>query len=396
MPAVNPENQVASLDIGDSQLELSWHDGYVSRYPASWLLEACDCDTCGDTRSAVRHTRLVDKPQRPAILIATHDTDSVRIDWGNGHLSCYSLPWLRYHCLSPAGRAKRKFKPSCWGDEMATNLPYMDYTEVAASDDLQLQFLESILHKGFAVLRGVPAARERTEEITSLVGKLRLTNYEVYELESKPVPEIVGDMSLALAPHTDEPYRVDPPAITFFHVIAQSRDGGASTLVGVEYTEFSAREASEADQKARIARACAEMIPNDVALMINSGTTTAAVARALDSHTGLRIVTDSVKISHDIRGIKGAEVMVPGGRVRPSDGAILGHQAIEFISQFRPDFAVIGAAAIATRLAPRSRPRHRTAACGKDAALSVLHDCTPASAPRCKGQTKPRPLQRHA
>ena len=231
MPAVNPENQVASLDIGDSQLELSWHDGHVSRYPASWLLEACDCDTCGDTRSAVRHTRLVDKPQRPAILIATHDTDSLRIDWGNGHLSCYSLPWLRYHCLSPAGRAKRKFKPSCWGDEMATNLPYMDYTEVAASDDLQLQFLESILHKGFAVLRGVPAAREHTEEITSLVGKLRLTNYEVYELESKPVPEIVGDMSLALAPHTDEPYRVDPPAITFFHVIAQSRDGGASTLV---------------------------------------------------------------------------------------------------------------------------------------------------------------------
>jgi gamma-butyrobetaine dioxygenase len=80
-------------------------------------------------------------------------------------------------------------------------------------------------------LRGVPAAREQIEEIASLVGKLRLTNYEVYELESKPSPEIVADMALPLAPHTDEPYRIDPPAITFFHVIQASEDGGASTLI---------------------------------------------------------------------------------------------------------------------------------------------------------------------
>jgi DeoR family glycerol-3-phosphate regulon repressor len=123
--------------------------------------------------------------------------------------------------------------------------------------------------------------------------------------------------------------------------------GGASLLAGVEYTSFSARKNIASEQKQRIGAACAKIIPNNVALMINSGTTTAAVAKALQHHTGLRVVTDSVDIANEIKGYSGIQVMVPGGRIRATDGAIIGHQAVEFISQFRPDFALIGASAIA-------------------------------------------------
>ena len=123
--------------------------------------------------------------------------------------------------------------------------------------------------------------------------------------------------------------------------------GGASLLAGIEYTGFEVRQNIASNRKARIGAACATLIPDNVALMINAGTTTAAFARALQGHTGLRIVTDSIKISDEIKAFDGFDVMVPGGRVRPSDGAIIGHKAIEFISQFRPDFAIIGAAAIA-------------------------------------------------
>lgn len=123
--------------------------------------------------------------------------------------------------------------------------------------------------------------------------------------------------------------------------------GGASLLAGTEYTGLEARQRQSTKQKDRIGRACAALIPNNTAVMINSGTTTAAVARQLHSHVGLQVVTDSVKISDEIKGFSGLDVMVPGGRVRASDGVIIGHQAIEFLSQFRPDFAIIGAAAIA-------------------------------------------------
>jgi DeoR family glycerol-3-phosphate regulon repressor len=123
--------------------------------------------------------------------------------------------------------------------------------------------------------------------------------------------------------------------------------GGASLLAGTEYTPLEARQAIAQDQKERIGAACANMIPDDVLVMINSGTTTGAVARSLAGHSGLRVVTDSVKISDDIKGFPGLEVMIAGGRVRPSDGAIIGDAAIEFLAQFRPDFAILGTAAIA-------------------------------------------------
>jgi alpha-ketoglutarate-dependent taurine dioxygenase len=231
MPTPNPRFQIAALKFGDSLLEITWQDNHRSRYPGIWLLEACNCKLCGNTETAVRHTRLTQKHLRPEFVNCRYDDSSLDIDWGGAHGSRYDLKWLRTMCLSPQARRERKFKPSLWGSEMVDRLPYFIYDEVSNSDDLHQQFLESILNSGFAILRNVPAAREQTTAVTSLVGKMRLTNYEIYELESKPNPEIVGDMAVPLAPHTDEPYRIDPPAITFFHVIAHAEDGGASTLI---------------------------------------------------------------------------------------------------------------------------------------------------------------------
>ncbi len=123
--------------------------------------------------------------------------------------------------------------------------------------------------------------------------------------------------------------------------------GGASLLAGIEYTSFEARQNIAAAEKEAIARAVASRIPNNVALMINVGTTTAAVARRLNLHAGLRIVTDNLSIANDLRTFPGVEVMVPGGVIRRSDGAILGEAAVDFIRQFRADIALVGAAAIA-------------------------------------------------
>lgn len=122
--------------------------------------------------------------------------------------------------------------------------------------------------------------------------------------------------------------------------------GGASLLAGVEYTAFEVRRAIAAEQKEAIGRAIARRIPNNVAIFLNSGTTTAAVARHLGQHAGLLVVTDSVQMADALRLHPGLEVVVPGGTVRQSDGAILGEQAVDFVRQFRFDIAVVGAAAI--------------------------------------------------
>jgi DeoR family glycerol-3-phosphate regulon repressor len=123
--------------------------------------------------------------------------------------------------------------------------------------------------------------------------------------------------------------------------------GGVTLLAGIEYTSFEAREKILPNEKKTIGKSAASLIPNNVVVIINAGTTTAAVARSLAHHVGLKVVTDSVKVADEIRHFPGVDVIVPGGQVRRSDGAILGDDAVEFIRQFRADIAIIGAAAIA-------------------------------------------------
>lgn len=124
--------------------------------------------------------------------------------------------------------------------------------------------------------------------------------------------------------------------------------GGASLLAGIEYLGYDARQQVAREEKELIGQAAARQIPNNAAVFINSGTTTAAVARNLAHHVGLKVVTDSVSVANEIKGFAGVEVLVPGGMVRRSDGAILGESAADFFKQFRADIAVIGAAAIAS------------------------------------------------
>lgn len=122
--------------------------------------------------------------------------------------------------------------------------------------------------------------------------------------------------------------------------------GGAALLAGTEYTSFDARAEIAREEKDAIGRKVAAQIPNNSCVIINAGTTTAAVAQHLGLHVGLKIVTDSVALANILRRNVAIEVMVPAGVVRSSDGTILGESAVDFIRQFRADVAVIGAAAV--------------------------------------------------
>jgi len=122
--------------------------------------------------------------------------------------------------------------------------------------------------------------------------------------------------------------------------------GGASLLPGVEYIGYDVRRTMAVEEKEAIGRETAARIPTNTMVMINGGTTTAAVAHALKHHSGMKIIADNLSIANDLRAYPGIEVMVPGGVVRRTDGSILGEPALEFIRQFRADIAVIGAAAV--------------------------------------------------
>jgi len=101
-----------------------------------------------------------------------------------------------------------------------------------------------------------------------------------------------------------------------------------------------------APEKNRIARAIAAAIPNDCSLILNIGTTTEAVARALLEHTGLRVITNNLNVASILSANSQSEVIVVGGVVRGRDQGIVGEAAVDFIRQFKVDIAVIGISGI--------------------------------------------------
>lgn len=106
------------------------------------------------------------------------------------------------------------------------------------------------------------------------------------------------------------------------------------------------RETLNAAAKARIAASVAKRVPNDCSLILNIGTTTEAVAKMLLHHKGLRVITNNLNVAAILCGNTDCEVIVAGGVVRARDRGIVGEAAVDFMSQFKVDIAIIGISGI--------------------------------------------------
>jgi len=106
------------------------------------------------------------------------------------------------------------------------------------------------------------------------------------------------------------------------------------------------RQRLNAEGKARIARVVAQQVPNDCSLILNIGTTTEAIAQALQHHTGLRVITNNLNVATMLCSNPSFEVIVAGGVVRARDRGIVGEAAVDFIRQFKVDIALIGISGI--------------------------------------------------
>ncbi len=122
--------------------------------------------------------------------------------------------------------------------------------------------------------------------------------------------------------------------------------GGAvypSTTSNVSY--ISRREIASS-AKANIGLATASLIPSNSSLILNIGTTTEQVAYSLRNHEGLMVVTNNIHVAAILSDTPSIEVIIAGGMVRKSDGGIVGAATVDFVKQFKVDYAIVGVSAI--------------------------------------------------
>lgn len=144
---------------------------------------------------------------------------------------------------------------------------------------------------------------------------------------------------------SDETIRRDLAALAAAGQV--SRTHGLVGLAGhLGEAPFARRMRENAGAKQAIARDCAALIGDGEAVMLDTGTTTSYVARALAGHHRLTVVTNSSDIARTLATQNGNRVYMAGGELRSDNGAAFGPQTLDFIRRFRVRHAIISAGAV--------------------------------------------------
>ncbi len=123
--------------------------------------------------------------------------------------------------------------------------------------------------------------------------------------------------------------------------------GGARIVTSSENSSYQTRKIFNQVQKQKIAQKLVEHIPDGSTLFIDIGTTPEAVARALlKEHQNLRVVTNNINVASLLMVKPDFKVILAGGEVRSRDGGVTGEATMDFVSQFRLDFGILGISGI--------------------------------------------------
>ncbi|MDC0612492.1 DeoR/GlpR family transcriptional regulator, partial [Vibrio sp.] len=123
--------------------------------------------------------------------------------------------------------------------------------------------------------------------------------------------------------------------------------GGATVFTSSENSSYQMRKTTHQEEKQKIAQKLVEHIPDNATLFIDIGTTPEAVAHALlAQHENLRIVTNNINVASILMTKPDFKVILAGGEVRNRDGGVTGEATLDFISQFRLDFGILGISGI--------------------------------------------------
>ncbi len=123
----------------------------------------------------------------------------------------------------------------------------------------------------------------------------------------------------------------------------QRTHGGALPLESGALLDPSLREKEELhrEEKRRIGEAAAQMLKEGQSVVLDSGTTTTAAARALRDFRQLTVITNAVNIAAELAGTS-IEVILTGGVLREKSFSLVGPLAEETLRRLSADILLLG------------------------------------------------------
>jgi DeoR/GlpR family transcriptional regulator of sugar metabolism len=123
--------------------------------------------------------------------------------------------------------------------------------------------------------------------------------------------------------------------------------GGAISLASRGYLPpYTIRASRNEDTKDRIGQAAAGMLAERETLVLDVGSTTLAVARALRERRNLTVLTFSLRAANVLSESRGIRLMLTGGTVSPVELSLVGDLAEEAFARLRFDTFIMGVGGI--------------------------------------------------
>jgi alpha-ketoglutarate-dependent taurine dioxygenase len=196
----------------------------VTAVSSVWLRNQCVCASCLHPSGQ----RLLDpatiSPDLRAMRCEQRD-GSLHVWWTpDDHQSVYSIKSLLASPATPA--------VDTWDRSTVAAPPTATHGAVSTDADALLGWLREVDRLGFGLLRGVPIIDGEVTRVAELFGFVRETNYgRFFDVRSVVDPTNLANTSLALAAHTDNPYRDPVPTLQLLHCLSSSASGGENIVV---------------------------------------------------------------------------------------------------------------------------------------------------------------------
>lgn len=118
---------------------------------------------------------------------------------------------------------------------------------------------------------------------------------------------------------------------------------GGAELVEDSYVvpPFRIRNEENMDVKLQVGKKVSELITDDTFVILDAGSTTLCVARALRDKR-LSVLTNDLNIAYELSGVQNINVFLTGGMLKKENNSLIGPEAIRSIATYNASVAIIG------------------------------------------------------
>ncbi len=202
----------------------------LSEMPAQWLRDNCECVDCRHPRNGQRLRSVLELPD-DVVTIGSRESDRIiQVEFSDGHLGTIRRDAIE-NLLNGSFDPRCELSKVLW-DASLNELPRFDWNDYLSDYLVKEAALSSVVSHGFCILRGVPTQEREVLKVIETFGFVRVTNYgELFDVRVEDDPNNLAFTSLAILPHTDNPYRNPVPSIQLLHCLDTTVAGGESGLV---------------------------------------------------------------------------------------------------------------------------------------------------------------------